>query len=523
MRHTHTPGKTLLALAIAGALAAQNAQALSFQPSDEVTVDWDTTLSYGAAWRMQKPDTELLADINGDDGNRNFKKGSMINNRFSIISEVDTRYRNLGFFVRGSAFYDDAYYGENDNDSAGTYNGYGPHNRFSDKLKDSNGSKARVLDAFAYGSFDIGDRSLSLRVGQQVVSWGTSLYIPGMSTAQSPADASKSVIPGVEVKDIYLPVGQVLAQFDMTDNLSVSAYSQWEWKKTEVNESGSYFSFTDMLDEAGNKIYIPGQSALFNRGTDVDAKDTGQWGVAFEYYAESLGYGTDFGLYYMNYHDKAPSVIRKMRIVEIPPAFGGGFTAAPDTYHLEYAEDIRLTGASFSTVIGNTNIGGEIAHRKDAVVLVNGDLGPTSVRGTTAQAQLSAIHSFGQTSFADEILFTGEIGYNRVLDVKDHSLSDLTADRSGSGMGGMVTLKYNNIAPATNLEIPISFSKNFNGHSAAGTFTNGQNTDRMSIAAKVFYKDNMEASVGYTAYFGDAEDNKYTDRDFASINLKYSF
>ena len=516
MRHTHVPGKTLLALAIAGALAAQNAQALSFQPSDEVTVDWDTTLSYGAAWRMQKPDAELLADINGDDGNRNFKKGSMINNRFSIISEVDTRYRNLGLFLRGSAFYDGAYYGENDNDSAGTYNGYGSPNRFSDQVKDSHGSKARVLDAFAYGTFDIGDRSLSLRVGQQVVSWGTSLYIPGMSTAQSPADASKSVIPGVEVKDIYLPVGQVLAQFDMTQNLSVSAYSQWEWKKTEVNESGSYFSYTDMLDEAGYKILGAQLPIYRDKGKDQEARDDGQWGVAFEYYAENLGYGTDFGLYYMNYHDKAP-------IVNTARTPSG---TSPDLYlpyHLEYAEDIKLIGASFSTVIGNTNVGGEIAHRKDAVVYVGPSDTRRAVRGSTAQVQLSAIHSFGQTVFADEVLFTGEFGYNRVLDVKDHSVSELTDDRSGSGMGGMVTLKYNNIAPATNLEIPISFSKNFNGHSAAGTFTNGQNTDRMSIAAKVFYKDNVEASIAYTAYFGNAEDNKYTDRNFASINLKYSF
>lgn len=529
MRHTHSNGKTLLAMAITGVFAAQNAQALSFQPSDDLSIDWDTTLSYGAAWRMQKADDDLLADINGDDGNRNFKKGSMINNRFSVISEVDTRYKNLGLFLRGSAFYDEAYYGKNDNDSAGTYNGYGQHNRFSDQLKDSNGSKARVLDAFAYGTFDFGERSLSLRVGQQAVSWGTSLYIPGMSTAQSPADASKSVIPGVEVKDIYLPVGQVLAQFDMTNNLSVSAYSQWEWKKTEVNESGSYFSYTDMLDEAGSNTIaaLTPQKSVFTRGKDIDAKDSGQWGVAFEYYAENLGYGTDFGLYYMNYHDKNPSVINNFVAMQIPipPEFGGGFREVdvPTTYHLEYAEDIKLTGASFSTVVGNTNIGGEIAHHKDVPVLVNSALGPVPVRGTTAQAQLSAIHSFGQTSFADEVLFTGEIGYNKVLDVQNGSLSDLYNDKSGSGMGGMVTLKYNNIAPATNLEIPISFSKNFNGNSAAGTFTNGQNTDRMSIAAKVFYKDNVEASVAYTAYFGDAKDNKYTDRDFASINLKYSF
>ena len=517
-----TPRISSLALAVAGVMAIQNAQALSFNPTDEVTIDWDTTLSYGAGWRIQKQHKDLISDSNEDDGNRSFDKGSMINNRFSVLTEADIQYQNYGAFFRGSAFYDDAYYGKNDNDSAGTYNGAGAHNRFSDGVKDAHGSKTRLLDAFVYGNFDIADRNLSLRVGQQVVSWGTSLYIPGMSTAQGPADASKSTIPGVEVKDIYLPVGQVLAQFDLTNNLAVSAYSQWEWKKTEVNESGSYFSYTDMLDEAGETIYndaLPPTMSIV-RAKDVHAKDSGQWGIAFEYYAEGLGNGTDLGLYYMNYHEKAPIVNVDMAALD--------FATGLVPYNLHYAEDIQLLGTSFSTSIGNTNVGGEIAYRKDTVVYLNDPKEP--YRGSTIQAQISAIHSFGVTSFADDILFSGEIGYNRVLDVDKHfftgaegDIKDLSDERSGMGLAGSVTLKYNRVFPATNLEVPISFNKNIDGNSAAGTFTSGQNTDKLSVGATFNYKDAWKANVSYTAYFGDPEDNKYTDRDFVALSLKYSF
>ncbi|MGI9273792.1 MAG: DUF1302 domain-containing protein [Endozoicomonas sp.] len=569
-----TPRISTLALAVAGVMAVQNAQALSFNPTDELVIDWDTTLSYGAAWRTQKQHKDLISDSNADDGNRNFDKGSMINNRFSVISEADFQYRNYGAFFRGSAFYDDAYYGKNDNDSADTYNGFGSHNKFSKEVRDAHGSKARILDAFVYGNFDIADRNLSLRVGQQVVSWGTSLYIPGMSTAQGPADASKSTIPGVEVKDIYLPVGQVLAQFDLTDNLAVSAYSQWEWKKTEVNESGSYFSYTDMLDEGGERLLFPAGTSdavlqrinenfannepaplppainsfpaiEMTRGKDVKAKDSGQWGIAFEYYAENLGNGTDLGLYYMNYHDKTPIVARTGSFLFDPyPPFANlpngdphplnnvlVPTGLPTSYHLEYAEDIQLVGTSFSTIIGNTNVGGEVAYRKDAIVYLDDTLGsPTPHRGSTIQAQISAIHSFGNTVFADDVMFTGEIGYNRVLDVDKHyftgakgDIKDLSSDRSGAGLAGAVTLKYNNVFSATNLEVPISFNKNINGNSGAGTFTSGQNTDKVSVGANFSYKDAWKAGISYTAYFGNPEDNKYTDRDFVALSLKYSF
>ena len=523
MRHTHFSGKTLLAMAIAGALATQNAQALSFQPTDEVSVDWDTTLSYGAAWRMQKPDADLIApeNLNGDDGNRSFKKGSMINNRVSVLSEVDVRYKDYGLFLRGSAFYDGAYFGENDNDSPDTFNGSGKHNRFSDAVKDAHGSKARVLDAFAYGNFDIADRNLNVRVGQQVLSWGTSLYIPGISGAQGPADGTKATVPGVEVKDILLPVGQVALDLELTDSLSLTGYTQWEWKKTEVPEAGSFFSTSDTLDEAGEKIFAP-PLAPIQRVKDIEAKDSGQWGVGLEYYADWLGYGTDFGLYHINYHDKTPT----LEMTGFYPNPGFGFVPnvpefLPGEYRLNYKEDIKLTGASFSTIIGNTNFAGEIAYRKDTPIDHENPAGAKI--GDTLQIQVNAIHSFGNTFFADDVLFTGEFGMNEVLKVKDGEKEDLHMDRTGSGISGGITLKYNNVAPATNLEIPINFSRNIDGNSAAGGFTNQQNTSRVSVGTKLFYKDQVEGSVSYVAYFGDAKDNQFTDRDFASINLKYSF
>ena len=234
------PRKSVMAAAIAASIAMPGAYALSFQPTDEVTIDWDTNVSYAAAWRMEDPDAEALEAINGDDGNRNFDKGAMINNRVSIISEAAINYRNYGAFIRGSAFYDDVYFHTNDN--PGVFGSTVNHssaaaNEFTDATKKQNGKDARLLDAFVFGDFDLAGRNLNLRVGRQMVSWGESLFIPGISGAMSPADGTKANVPGVEVKDVLLPVGQVFAQFDLTNDLSVSAYSQWEWEKNRYQWS----------------------------------------------------------------------------------------------------------------------------------------------------------------------------------------------------------------------------------------------------------------------------------------------
>ncbi|KEI72620.1 DUF1302 domain-containing protein [Endozoicomonas elysicola] len=503
------PRKSVMAAAIAASMAMPGAYALSFQPTDEITVDWDTNIGYAAAWRMEDPDAVALANNNGDDGNRNFNKGAMVNNRLSIISEAALSYRNYGAFIRGSAFYDDVYFHTNDHNSPTTSNNVSvPHNEFTQGTKDQNGKDARLLDAFVYGDFDIAGRNLNLRVGRQMVSWGESLFIPGISGAMSPADGTKANVPGVEVKDVLLPVGQVFAQFDLTNDLSISAYSQWEWEKTDINGAGSFFSLSDILDEGGESLFIPNLGSV-QRNDDIAARDSGQWGVALNYFAEGLGNGMDLGLYYINYHDKQPSMI-------FDTVMMGPFTV-PTGYHLEYFEDIKMIGASFGTLVGNTNIGGEVSMRKDAAVR---DPNSVPMKADILQAQLSAVHAFGVTPVADDIMFSGEVGVNRVQGLKDNEMS---GEKMGSGLGASVTLKYTNVMVGTNFEVPIKFSANFRGDSAGGKFTNTENTDRLSLGGKLIYQGNLETSLIYTAYFGDYEDNQYTDRDYLAFNVKYAF
>lgn len=521
LHHLKRPSTLLQAMVVAGLmpLTANTAHALAFQAGEDVRIDWDTVVNYGASWRVESQDDELLADPNADDGNRSFDKG-LISNRVSLLTEADFQYKNVGAFVRASAFYDDAYYGSNDHDSPGTSNNLSvPHDRFTDDAKDQHGARARMLDHFLYGNFNVGDRFLSLRVGDQVVSWGESLFLfNGISSAQSPVDGTKANVPGVEVKDIFLPVGQVFAQIGLTDNLSASAYYQYEWEKTEFDAVGSYFSTTDLVDEGGESFLaedgMGGFAPAMTRSADRDASDSGQWGLALRY---AMDDGTEWGLYTLNYHDKTPQfVVGDFTDISASLGMPAGSVIVPTTYHLEYVEDIRLHGASLSTLAGDAQVSAEVSYREDAPVL---DQNGMTALDDIAQAQVSVIHVFGSKKIADLVTLIAEVGYNRVM---DRDGSELANNRSAWGYTAQLNLDYNYIFTGVDMTVPINFSQGVNGKSSVdGTFSEGD--DRASIGAAFTYLNNLQTELRYTTFLGDADESSLSDRDFVSLNVKYSF
>jgi hypothetical protein len=304
-----------LSLCLLGDVGQVNA--MGFELSEDVKLDVDVELKYIAAWRMKDQDDELLG-INSDDGNRSFDKHDMIYNKYSVIADMDLQYKNIGLFARPRAYYDAAYDGSNANKSLTNNNTtmYGgpltSSDQFMRETKDLHRDKSEVLDLYAYGQFELTDgQYLDLRVGRQVVSWGESLYVQnGVASAMLPLDATASIAPGTALKEIFLPVEQVYAQYDMGNNLTLSGYYQWKWDKSRIPEQGSYFSDSDGIDSAGQRYLtgIPGYEDLaFEKTGDDNPSDDGQFGIAVRYRAEQLN-DTEFGFYYANYHDKYPII-----------------------------------------------------------------------------------------------------------------------------------------------------------------------------------------------------------------------
>jgi hypothetical protein len=238
--------------------------------------------TYAYAVRTEKPhngiiDTPPSAEIpipdyikfneshNYDDGDRNFKRGAVVNNRLSMIGELQLEKDQYGILVRGDTFYDQVYHDANDNNSPDTINrtdgdpNYpfeGTVNEFSDAARYYSGGRSRLLDAYVYGSWYLGDSSaLNLRVGKHIAAWGESLFFSGVALAQSPADATKASVPGADVKSILLPVNQVSMQFAINDKLTLLGQYKLEFKPVELNPVGEYFSVSDVVGPGAQFIW----------------------------------------------------------------------------------------------------------------------------------------------------------------------------------------------------------------------------------------------------------------------------
>ena len=442
-----TPRKPILRFAPATAgfafagvlplLVAAQAQAVEFSFADnEVTGSIDTTVSYGQLWRVQGQD-KTNNDINGNDGNRNFDTG-LVSEVFKVTSDLGMTYQNYGLFVRGSAFYDTQIMDKrNDysdaNSPAQPSQSYPDDSSFTYETRHKAGRDAQILDAYVYGDWDVADMPVSGRLGNQVFNWGEGLFYRGGVNTTNPVDAAKFRLPGSEVKEVLVPVEALSFNIGLTDNLSMETFYQFNWKESAIDPVGTYFSETDLFADGGNTAYstnedlgstafrsnyaalsglgvggLQGTSYLdsngvfkvANIGSDLNAKNDGQFGVAFRYIAEELN-STEFGFYFVNYHSKEPTIYADLGAYEgldldaiTAAASSGSVTSystlqtlaglgVPGTGDLlglvngaatvdvanqvnarrEYAEDIRMYGMSFNTTVGNASVFGELAYR----------------------------------------------------------------------------------------------------------------------------------------------------------------
>ncbi|MGH8437050.1 MAG: DUF1302 domain-containing protein, partial [Pseudomonas sp.] len=442
------------------------------------------------------------------------------------------------------------YHQSNDNDSPATVNKSGENDEFTSSTKYYSGGRSKFLDAYVFGGwrFD-NDSMLDMKAGRHVESWGESLFYPGVSGAQSPADAVKAAQPGVEVKEILLPAGQVSASYRFNPQISVGGYVQYEWKGTELPPVGSYLSTTDVVGPGSEFIIGAGGSKIRYKGRD-EPRDDGQWGVQVRYRPVPAW---ELSLFHVNYHDKNPATA----FVDFRPvAVGGGsFAGVPDGYRVTYFEDIKLTGVSASTKVGDVQVGAEWSYRDGAPVLVNTGLGPTPARGKGQQMQISAIRILGDRPWASQTVLTAEIVHVRVDSVEDTSAAPNLLALGNSLIPGMrplvkpsddfsfktptswrsknasaytvgASFSYPGVFEGWDLDVPINFSNVFSGAAPmAGTISGLQGDRRLSVGTTFKYLGNLEVGLRVIGYLGEADPVKrqLADRDYATLSMKYSF
>ncbi|MCP5360057.1 MAG: DUF1302 domain-containing protein [Sinobacteraceae bacterium] len=320
------PSRPLLALALAGVSlsAVHDAAAVEFSnESGTLTGSWDTTLSYGQAWRIESRDCRLIGTANGgcgrspniDDGNLNYGT-DMYSRAIKAVTELSVNYRQVGAFVRASGFYD---FEVMDGNTART--------PISKSARDLVGSYTRLLDAFAYARFDLGSMPGELRLGRQAVSWGESTFIQNGLSVINHFDVAALRVPGSELKEGFLPQEMVNLSLQFNDRWSAQAIYITDWNSTIPEASGSMFSANDFAAVGGDKVFL-GFGAYSDQGVDFrplggslirdfqavtrapDRRpdDDGQFGFNIKYFAPSFNNGTEFGLYFLNYHSRLPVI-----------------------------------------------------------------------------------------------------------------------------------------------------------------------------------------------------------------------
>ncbi len=383
-----------------------------------------------------------------------------------------------------------------------------PVNEFTSEARKYSGSRTRWLDAYAYGTFNLGDeRKLDLRLGNQVVAWGESLFMSGISAVQGPVDATKANVPGTEVKDILLPELQAAASLALNRNWSLLGYYQFRHHPYELSPVGDYFSTSGHRRARRNFLRLapgdPATAAKIVRGPDIRAR-TAASGVSAP--ATCLTANTQVGLYYLRYHDRIPSVVFN----------------ANGTYKVKYFEDIKLTGRKHLDAPGRlAGLRRTQPQAGCADVLTSAG----AQRGKATQIQLSGIQTWGQTWIAPQAAFFGESrvparqqsqrGLTRL--VQRQELLRVPVRRHA--------LTYPNVFSGWDMDIPLSYGRQYNNASVSFSPFTGNGDHRASIGARFKYLGNTEIGLTYNAFLGspNARSRTLADRDFIALSAKYSF
>ncbi|MGS0675555.1 DUF1302 domain-containing protein [Shewanella sp. 30m-9] len=672
--------KSTLALGIVAALGfgiTNQANAVSFNWG-EVEGTFDSTWTAGASWRVEGRDWDnqigkvnhpqfdwsgysafgntkySAAEIwaqpgsyssNGDLADLLYTQGDTTAEIVKGLHELSLKYKNFGVFARGMYFYDRK---ANDGD-------YGYSNPLTgkeyDPCEDKKASEVqckdiRLLDAFVYADFDFNDGAnpLSIRVGNQVVSWGESTLIAHGIGVINPVDLNILNAPGAELKEAFRPQGMVWVSLGVTDNLSVEGFYQYDWEPVWVPTPGSFLSTNDFAGYGG---YYQNAQLGFNANPDMDldfllseyntlvgmvgsgavdpadlaklalayptkatlvedpasASDDGQWGIKLGYYAPELG-ETEFGLYYMNYHSRRPlisgttanfseeAIGRDLQRLGGKAQSGEAMTRedllALETFskaQIVYPEDIQLMGVSFNTLLGDTSVAGEIAHRLDEPLqiddvellfaampqqLANAGLRPDLdgisqvenygpgeyaegfIRLDTTQAQTTFTHLFGPTLGTDNLTMLAEVGGVWIHDMPSHDelrLNGPGTARSGGNpdMPGIIEAlhngpetnpfptdfawgyrlvakaDYNNVLGGVNIAPRIIFSHDVDGITPDPMFLFTEGKKSVALGVNFDYQSRWGADISYNTFFGGVgTTNSLADRDYVSFNLKYS-
>lgn len=362
-----------LCAAVALALAVQApARAFTFETGD-IKGSFDSNISVGTGIRTQDPACSIVlagasgsnapqgclaaTSALGDQGDLDYRKDQAFTTYLKGTHELllkgpdETTFMGRVNWVRDfSATH-----------TSGVLSGATPtgaplgDNNLASDANDDLRFNARILDLWVSKGFSIGDEHGRIRAGNQVISWGESLFLPGGINSTNAMDIMRLSQPGTQLKEVMLPAPMISVASGLGGGFNGEAYVQTDWNANYFAPTGSYWSTTNGLGRGHDAYGL----------TDVKARNSGQWGLSLRY--QPQGTQVNFGLYAMNYHDKAPEFS-----YNIHGTGQAGWT---------YPEDRKLYGVSANLPVGDWALGTELSYRPHDAVSLNSNTGCASQDG----------------------------------------------------------------------------------------------------------------------------------------------
>jgi hypothetical protein len=480
---------------------------------------------------------------NGDGGNMNFDQYDVVHGTAKLTTDVNVDIFDFHIFARGLTYYDVNYANMKDRHFDATLTP--AITEFSKAGREEIGVDFQMLDYFVTRNFNVWDREISFRVGNQVLNWGESAFlIPNSLNSISPPNQALLRIPGFDVKELLQPVGMAYVSAQLMEGVNLESFYQYQYKSVVIDPVGSYFSTSDTLGPGGNYAMLsfgraaedPGfrtndpyyeagyrgfyraidtcSPSNFNPPTQptpcIDSagllgstssrtiyrdrneeekrkpSEGGQYGFALKYFADWLNGGTELAAYYANYHSRFPTV----------SAFAAKNTCITDAASIASPAGCGL--ANFSQILqGNLTGVGSPATREPLPV--------DTVRLVVEYPEDVRVLGLSFNTTIGDFAFSGEYTYRPNLPMQVHSTDVIYAALQPAFPEEDVTLIPGALViPGRRSAVPDFLMTNYRGQTVtAGQYIQGYERMKQSQAEitfiRIFGGDNWFGASQITA------------------------